>query len=582
MVLAMGMCMQAIFSQSLPRAWKRTKEVPGAAYVLVKRDSVLEAGGFGMVGLGEAKAIDEKTLFRAGSLGKIVVAMGIYCLVDQGKLNLSDQLSSILPDIVLDNPWAETDPVVIQHLLEHSSGIGDMHFNEYYATEPQPLIKSFAVNPTSKSVRWRPGTTSAYSNVGYALLAMVGERVTGQNWKSWLKDVIFEPLEMTHSGFGLFPGGNNRSMGHMDGQSLESNPFYLYQPALSFYSTAIDLGKLLSCMVVEDSDFLSPQSWYSLSANESSLAGKAGMREGYGGGLQTHHFEGWAFHYHTGKVDGFSSVLEYSTELQTGFAVLYNAHPKEPLMSSPLVAACRLRGMDRRRNLDERPLRLVPLQDSLPNEAAGYYSFANPRNDLLAPLDEVMLGVQVKKDAAWWRIGRDAYFEMRGGRLGKRKTIHCGAVLGRDLEGNWFLQKGKYFYRKSSRSLPWFFKGFFWLYLSTSVLLLLFETWIRLNRGNRFHSWFYLAPILAAGGYVLVKTADFATLGSFNPTTLVVFLASCLIPLLAFYLPIRWLKKRSGQPLLLQGLAGLVALCNAGLVMFMLWAGWIGLALWNW
>ena len=68
------------------------------------------------------------------------------------------------------------------HVLEHTAGFDDMHFNEMYVLDSAPDLPLEAVlarEPASRRVRWRPGTRMAYSNPGYAVAGLVIEKLAG-------------------------------------------------------------------------------------------------------------------------------------------------------------------------------------------------------------------------------------------------------------------------------------------------------------------------------------------------------------------------------------------------------------------
>jgi CubicO group peptidase (beta-lactamase class C family) len=187
---------------------------------------------------------------RVGSLGKVVVALGIMHLVAQRKLRLDAPVASILPELKLDNPWEATDPVRVVHLLEHSSGLDDMHFNEYYRYDkPQSLEEALLRNAHSKRIRWRPGTCSAYSNVGYAIAARIIERVTHQPFDAWLKTEVLLPLGMRETYFergcdGYDPPCDAPLPGKIGKYEVAHDP-YLYAPAVGLVSTGSDLARLM-------------------------------------------------------------------------------------------------------------------------------------------------------------------------------------------------------------------------------------------------------------------------------------------------------------------------------------------------
>ncbi len=185
------------------------------------------------------------TARRLGSIGKVIVAMGIMKLLEQGLVDLQAPVADYLPDLALPNPWQDTDPVRVVHLLEHSSGIDDMHFNEYYTKgDDWTLEMALAHNPHSKRIRWRPGTCSAYSNIGYAIAARIIEVVTHASADAWLEAEILQPLGMKDSYFAGPVSGKQRPHDYYrnskkDGKVTPSID-YMYYPSVGLISTLND------------------------------------------------------------------------------------------------------------------------------------------------------------------------------------------------------------------------------------------------------------------------------------------------------------------------------------------------------
>src|ERR1700739_2447680 len=102
--------------------------VPGAGVALFDRNGVTWVGGLGYADVGKKRPVDADTLFRAGSISKGFVAVALMQVVDQGKMRLDARLKDIAPEIPVDNPWEESDPVTVAEVLEHTAGFDDMHF----------------------------------------------------------------------------------------------------------------------------------------------------------------------------------------------------------------------------------------------------------------------------------------------------------------------------------------------------------------------------------------------------------------------------------------------------------------------
>ena len=72
------------------------------------------------------------THFRAGSISKTFIASAIVQLYLDDEIDLDTPVAEIAPEIQIDNAWEPADPVRVIHLLQHTAGFDDMHFNEIY------------------------------------------------------------------------------------------------------------------------------------------------------------------------------------------------------------------------------------------------------------------------------------------------------------------------------------------------------------------------------------------------------------------------------------------------------------------
>lgn len=146
-----------------------------------------------------ATAVDLDSLFRVASLTKSVTAMAILKLRDEGALFLDAPLSTYLPELVgLDVPTRDAPPVTARALLTHAAGLpwddlwGAVSFG--FGDEDWRALLQAGV-----SFAHVPGTEFEYSNLGYALLGKLIERVSGMRYRDYVSAHVLRPLGMHHA-----------------------------------------------------------------------------------------------------------------------------------------------------------------------------------------------------------------------------------------------------------------------------------------------------------------------------------------------------------------------------------------------
>ena len=127
-------------------------------------------------------------------------------LYEDGEIDLNAPVVELASDVQIDNAWMVDNPMRLIHLLQHTAGFDDMHFNEMYnVSHPAdlPLAEVLRLNPASRVVRWKPGTRMSYSNPGYGIAGYILEKVTGEKYEDRIAEHIFKPVGMTESSFHL-------------------------------------------------------------------------------------------------------------------------------------------------------------------------------------------------------------------------------------------------------------------------------------------------------------------------------------------------------------------------------------------
>src|SRR5256714_10946881 len=168
--------------------------------------------------------IDLNTKFNLGSMNKMFTAVAIGQLVQAGKLSFTDTVGKQLPDYPNKEVAAK---VTIHHLLTHTSGLG-MYWNDKFMAQREKLLTVAAHLPlfVSDPLAFPPGEKFQYSNAGYMLLGAIIEKVSGQDYYSYVQDHVYKPAGMTNTGF-YEPGRDipNLAIGYSrmspDGKPLE-------------------------------------------------------------------------------------------------------------------------------------------------------------------------------------------------------------------------------------------------------------------------------------------------------------------------------------------------------------------------
>jgi CubicO group peptidase (beta-lactamase class C family) len=173
---------------------------PGCALAIIKDGQIIYQRGYGMADLEHDIPIAPSSVFYIGSVSKQFTAFAIALLAQQGKLALDDDVRKYLPE--LPDYGA---PITIRHLIHHTSGLRD--YNTLVALAGKRNDEAFdnqvilEIAARQKELNFKPGTQYLYSNTGYAMLALVAERASGQRFSAFAEASIFKALGMSDTHF---------------------------------------------------------------------------------------------------------------------------------------------------------------------------------------------------------------------------------------------------------------------------------------------------------------------------------------------------------------------------------------------
>ena len=307
---------------------------PGAALLILRNGQVLHARGYGLADLDTGQAVDGRTNFRLASVSKQFTAMAVLLLEHEGVLGLDDPLARWLPGL----PPA-TRTVTLRHLLAHASGLVD-----YEDHLPVGLDKQLrdadvlAILRGQDRTYFPPGSSYRYSNSGYALLALVVEKASGQAYAEFLRQRLFLPLGMnhTHARTDDGPAIAFRAYGYrqLDGHWQRSDQS-LTSAVLGdggIYSSAEDLARWLAEL---DTPRVLPAALVSLALSAANpVHGELDVSH-YGLGWRLHPGLAW----HSGESIGFRNVLIRFPEQRLDIVLLSNRNDPEPYALARRIAA---------------------------------------------------------------------------------------------------------------------------------------------------------------------------------------------------------------------------------------------------
>jgi CubicO group peptidase (beta-lactamase class C family) len=176
----------------------KSSNAPGAAALVIRNGRTVFQRGYGVTDLRTLTRIDGRTNFRLASFTKQFTAACIMLLARDGKLHYDDHLTDFFPDFP-----AYGRSITIRNLLNHTSGLEDYEplMKQYPDTPPETVpqildagvLKLLEQQTTAK---FAAGTKWEYSNSGYAMLAVIVEKVSGKPFGEFLQERIFKPLKM--------------------------------------------------------------------------------------------------------------------------------------------------------------------------------------------------------------------------------------------------------------------------------------------------------------------------------------------------------------------------------------------------
>ena len=325
-------------------------QAPGVSLAVINGYKLDWVKSYGMCTAGESEIVTAQTLFHAGSVAKSISAAAILTLVEQGLLNLDDDVNNWLVSWqVPESECTMVEKVTLRRLLSHSAGLKD-GLTDRGPDDPMPRYVTIGDEVPSVTIQQLlegmseddieptrvvkvPGTSYRYANADYAILELLVEDRLGQSFEDFMQAAVLDRLDMTFSSYHQpLPQdlrAHSASEHSVNGKQLVGGRAnFPFHAAGSLWTTPSDLtafmidlmkayqgetGHLLSSHMVQQ--MLSPQI--------ENLNGS--LSDAYGLGMELGSTSQGPKVWHSGGTWGSSSIIWFYPQIGKGAAVLTNS-----------------------------------------------------------------------------------------------------------------------------------------------------------------------------------------------------------------------------------------------------------------
>lgn len=290
--------------------------VPGMSVAVVRADRVVFAGGFGVTRADGDERVTANTVFGVGSVTKPITALSVAMLVDDGRLSWDEPVRTWLPDFRVQNEYTSLHATP-RDLLAHRTGLPRHDLVWYGSGDSRAeLLGRLPYLASLHELR----ADFEYTNLMYAVAGLLVGRAANSTYEEFVRHRIFEPLDMTASGFSP-PTADGTARPHaVDANgSLVEVPMFVggsVAPAAGLYSSANDLASFLQLVLsrgVHDGDRLVSEAGVVETLTPQVAVRKLGPREipitNYGLGWYISVYRGHLYAWHTGATDGYNAYV---------------------------------------------------------------------------------------------------------------------------------------------------------------------------------------------------------------------------------------------------------------------------------
>ncbi|MBN2335172.1 serine hydrolase [Candidatus Bathyarchaeota archaeon] len=319
--------------------------VVGLSVATIKDGQVNYKRGFGFRDYDKGTSADPDTLYCIGSVTKTFTALAVLQLSERGLLSLDDPIDRYVEF----NAEPMGEPILVRHLLSHSSGLPSLGYAEatlgavtgtYEAWFPISSPRDLLVfmDGAEDWVLAKPGQRHAYLNEGYIMLGSIIEEVSGQGYSDYVTENILEPLGMLRSTYleeDVDADGDVATPYVTNSEGEKEATRYPYGQMISdggLMSTAVEMARYLRMLMnggeldgrrIAEAETIREAMAPKIKTVEEPYDGEGQHYYGYGLRIKSG-FLGHDLIHHSGSVYGSSGYMGFIPGERVGVVVLAN------------------------------------------------------------------------------------------------------------------------------------------------------------------------------------------------------------------------------------------------------------------
>ncbi len=305
--------------------------VPGVSIAVVQDFQLVGVKAYGVKEAGAPAAIIPETPFQSASISKLVNAVGLMRLVEEGKLDLDQNVNDILKSWQIPPSSKFPDAIITPRMiLSHSAGLSNHGFDGYKSAEGLPTLLDILT--TQKGVKadpleiiLEPGTTFKYSGGGTLLTQLMIEEISGKSYPEYMQEAVLQPLGMTNSFYSVNQAGREDQLAtahFANGKPLKNKyQHYPESAAGGLWSTPTDLSKMMIDLMLafngQEGRLLKPETAKAMLV-PTEASGNCAL------GIFLNDKNGHLYFGHSGSNEGFMADFVGSTTNGNGAIVMQN------------------------------------------------------------------------------------------------------------------------------------------------------------------------------------------------------------------------------------------------------------------
>ena len=290
--------------------------IPAMAVAVLQGERILYSGGFGTTQIEEGCPVTTRTLFRIGSLTKVLTAVAILRLVDQGYLDLDVPICSYVPNLSFSIPDL-AQVVTLRMLMSHLAGL-PTDWEHQGSRSPDGLERHILDDIPDYVPHSPPGVMYYYSNLGMNIAGYIASKVSNLPFTTLMQDIVLDPLGMHRTTFDpLVAMTYPLALSHRfenDQLFVEHTPVEntAHYPTGFAFSTVEDLSILARMLLYkgqhDDQQFLSRVLVAEMQTPQIPIG--QDIRHHYGLPFAIGLYKGYRCIYHEGKIQNYHATFE--------------------------------------------------------------------------------------------------------------------------------------------------------------------------------------------------------------------------------------------------------------------------------